>query len=486
MESSDRGTRSQRARVEDGMTLVEMMVAILVLGVVLSALAATLITSLRTIVLSEAETTATALAQQEIERLQSTPWEVAGLLDTEVAAGPAEWTDRLDGLGRFEGDDLATITASEGMADRPHQAPRLFTTDDESGYSVARYITWVDRSADGFPDTRRFTVVVTWEDASRERELVVEGERAPTPAEASAAADELRLLNFFRSPDPAAIAADGQLTQDVNVEVRVTKGVILGRLRYHEATLILDDDAGTPTEPAWTITYQLVDVPMTAVNGSLSTSGGHLIWRHTIPAGSGTFVDGTMPIQFRASEPSAGEFTALASLTLVGREVSGTYPTPGSGSETDGSEGDVAPDPEPVPETDDDEDFDGVPDAKILSAEILGAVCRSSDWRLSKPVVVRVLAEGLSDSSIVDATYTYRAKDNTGAGQVRTATVSVDFVNGGPSSATFELTIPAGGDRYFASTDKLEFNIEARRSDGDNDSSKTAPKSMTPAGTSPC
>ena len=468
------------------MTLVEMMVAILVLGVVLSALAATLITSLRTIVLSEAETSATALAQQEIERLQSTPWEVAGLLDTEVAAAPAAWTDRLSGPGRFAGADLATITAPEGMVDRPHQVPRLLTSDEESGYSVARYITGVDRSADGFPDTRRFTVIVTWEDASRERELVVEGERSPTPAEASAAAGDLRLLNFFRGPDPAALAADGRLTQDVNVEVRVTKGVVLGRLRYHEATLIPDEDASTPTEPAWTISYQLVDVPMTAVNGSLSPSGGHLVWRHTIPAGSGTFVDGTMPLQFRASEPSAGPFTALASLALTGREVSGTYPTPGSGSETDGSEGDIAPDPDPVPDTDDDEDFEGVPDAKILSAEILGAVCRASDWRLSQPVVVRVLAEGLSDSSIVDATYTYRAAANNGGPSIRTATVSVDFVTGNASSATFELTIPAGGDRYFASSDKLDFNIEARRSDGDNDSAITAQKAMTPSGTSPC
>ncbi len=72
---------------EDGISLIEMMVSLLLIAVALSAFASVLITSLRTTSRNEEQVNATALAQQVIEELQATDWESAGHYEDDLTSG---------------------------------------------------------------------------------------------------------------------------------------------------------------------------------------------------------------------------------------------------------------------------------------------------------------------------------------------------------------------------------------------------------------
>ena len=493
---ADRGAPARRD--EAGLTLIEMMVAVLIIGVILAALASVLVTVLRATVHNEAETAATALVQQEVERLQAAPWDQAGLLQGEVDEAPDDWSDRLDSgdPGRFDGDELAIISPPEGAQQRPSQAPFPVSTtveqpaedEDENGedgedhvdvdgrdFRILRYVTWVDRTGDGTPETRRFTVVATWDVQGRDREVVASGERTPTQGEAPATEYGVRLLNFLRSPDPVWLDEDAHLVGTVDVEVRLNSGVTNGRLHFYEAVLTqVEDEDGLPIDGEWEIEYEARSLGMSPVAGT-ADDDGYTRWSVSLTPGQHTFVAGTMPLRFTASLPAGGgEFSARASLRLRGGDIETEepYPTPGEdGSTEDGGSGSPPDEEDPPPA-----------DVTIQSVTVVGTPCRDPDtWRLTHDVLLRVQTQGLSDEDPVDATYNYRSRTNTGNGHLTTGTQLLDYVSGG-SSQTFEMTLSSGSDRYFASGDTLEFTVEASREDGGNDAD-SASKTVE---TAPC
>ena len=471
------------SRDEAGMTLVEVMVAILVVGLVLAALASVLTTSLRAIVQNERESTATAFAQQEIERMQAVDWEYAGLLETEVAAAPASWSARLDDPTTFRGEELAQVVAPSGATSRPEQIPHLTSqiTRQNTTYDVARYATWVDRTGNGSDETRRFTVVMSWEVLGKPREITVTAERIPTLAEAVTTESGIRLLNFFRSPDPSQLDGEGLLTQPLRVEVRLSQGVTGGRLRYHTAVPVETDPDGDGLLPPeiTSIDYELQDVPMSPVGAALA-GGGYAVWELTISSGDGRFVEGIMPLQFVANELDGAAFEVYGSVKLIGSEVAGTYPNPPSLTGT--TSGETSTDP--VAPVDGSGAYTG--DVTITSATIVNTPCRNpTTWKLSQDLLVRVQVQGLTEFDPVEATYTYRSHIANGNNNRETATEPVDYVSGNEAGAVFELTLPAGGDRFFREGDRIDFHVAARR-DAQNDSLTTASVAFVNQGTSPC
>lgn len=469
-----------RPRSEDGLTLVEMMVAILVVGVVLTTLASVLVTTLRTIVHNERETAATALAQQEIERLQAAPWDQAGLLEEEVDAAPSGWSARVS-AGTFEGEELALITPPDGAETRPAQAPQLESDladleMDTFDFTVHRYVTWVDRTGNDVPETRRFTVIVSWSVLGRDREIVASGERSPTQSESEADEYGLRVLNFWRSPDPATLDETGELQSNLTVEVRLNAGISSAQLHYYSAEVvdILDENDEVVDQR---IDYELRTPAMT---GSVSAiSGEHnAVWTLTLPQGTDGFVDGTMPLLFVGQTTYGTTVTARGSVRLLGSDSSGTYPRPpGPGQEEDEdlseSPGDEGSEEEATPGT----------DVQITNLNILDAACRdASTWRMTEPVRLRIQTAGLAPDDVAEVTYSYRARANTGAGQVREVTESMGVVLEG----TFEFTLQPSGDRYFANGDVLEFQVQVRREADNANDSDSVSTTFVNAGTSPC
>ncbi len=197
----------RRLAVDDGISLVEMIVAIGLVAVVLLALMSSTITALAAIRGNERQVRATALVNEVLENLQALDFEQAGLYDAEVAShfGPT--------VTEFEGEDLVIL------ADQPTRdplvpypagvlsggAPVNPVPRDGVDYDVETVVTWVDEAADGVgaadadgpKDIKRFVAMVTWEHNGAPRTLRTEALRAPTP-------DDKRLTTVIE-PDRIAI-----------------------------------------------------------------------------------------------------------------------------------------------------------------------------------------------------------------------------------------------------------------------------------------
>lgn len=67
-------SHQNRLHDEDGMTLVDVVVGIFIIGVIFTAFAAFMLTTLQTVSASEYRTHAVQLATQELDLLQTTEW----------------------------------------------------------------------------------------------------------------------------------------------------------------------------------------------------------------------------------------------------------------------------------------------------------------------------------------------------------------------------------------------------------------------------
>lgn len=211
MRSGERG--EGRVRNEDGLTLVEMIVAIIILGVILAAVAASLISSTRASLTNERRFQSTAYLTSEHEQLQSIPWAQAALYEDELDdleddASFGFLTDLqldldLDAVPpTFEGAPIVTIPG-------PTLTGRLFFVPepvseavqigvDDREYDVVRVVT---ERPDG---NRRFTTFVTWRVLGEPVVQRFDSERAPSPGEIAELARD-GVLQFLISPRPIEV-----------------------------------------------------------------------------------------------------------------------------------------------------------------------------------------------------------------------------------------------------------------------------------------
>lgn len=168
-----------RLATDDGLTLVEVLVALFILGIVLTALASTLITSLRSVVASESRLRGTQLASEVVEDFQAFAWE-----------------------------DLDTYEAY--VADR--QAAGDFVRGNVS-YDADVTVEWVDDPATGASeDYRRLSLMVGWRDLGVDRTLTETAIRAPKPGEEHTISFSLREVEV--DPDLGYIRDDGTIAKD--------------------------------------------------------------------------------------------------------------------------------------------------------------------------------------------------------------------------------------------------------------------------------
>ncbi|MBW3663974.1 MAG: prepilin-type N-terminal cleavage/methylation domain-containing protein [Actinobacteria bacterium] len=153
---------------EDGLSLIEMMMAILILSVAIMALASAALASLQSLRVSRDRQNATQLASSVIEDARSLSWSTIAL-DAASYTGPAD----------FEGEPVLT-SASGGVPPVVVEGPLTATT----------YVTWVLAPDGSNPmSEKRVTTIVTWDDPAagartvREATLVAEARRGlPLPA----------------------------------------------------------------------------------------------------------------------------------------------------------------------------------------------------------------------------------------------------------------------------------------------------------------
>jgi prepilin-type N-terminal cleavage/methylation domain-containing protein len=178
-----RNLRCQAARRvagDGGFTLVELLVAVFLFGVVMVALTGTFIAAVRSVGDQRLRTTATRVATDRLETLRGLPFDA---LDAEVGQ---------------------TTT----------------TTPDGRPFTVGTTVTPID-AATGAPvpggAVKQVTVIVGW--TSRGTTRNVSYTTAVAPGEAAAAATAQRIGTVTMFPSPATTDASGRPLQDVEVTV---------------------------------------------------------------------------------------------------------------------------------------------------------------------------------------------------------------------------------------------------------------------------
>lgn len=253
---------------EDGLTLVEMLVALMVVAFAMMAMASVAITSLHAIQGSERTTRATAVGNEVLERLIAIDYDLVGLYEDEVSGT------------MFEGEELVLLPAP---TNRDERVARPAETVERDGieYSIETAITWVDdpvdaegaADEDGAQDYKRIVADVTWEVRGDIRSRRVQTLRAPEPQD--------QMLNIVIEPDQVGLMDSNGKNSDkvfVTVFARVPQSSV--KLEYvdrgqddaNPVEVPLGSSNGDDTE--WSTTFQPDNVRTFANGETLFTITG--------------------------------------------------------------------------------------------------------------------------------------------------------------------------------------------------------------------
>src|SRR5690242_18105784 len=154
-----RHTDTDRASGEGGFTIIEMVVALVILAIVLAPLARVYWSSIRTAGAATHRTDGSSIASREIESMHAVPYAQVGF-----------YADQPGYVSTFEG--LTTVSLGSTSPTSGPLVPQIDTqttgiTQGSVDYSVSRYIVW--ENADDASTTyasayKRLTVIVSWSD----------------------------------------------------------------------------------------------------------------------------------------------------------------------------------------------------------------------------------------------------------------------------------------------------------------------------------
>ena len=358
------------------MSLVEVLVAMLLLAIILSAAASSLIQFGQMAADNERRVQATALMNRLHEELQALPWRDAVIYEDDLedllAGGLPDLTN--DDVWRFEGDEVVFVDGPDASGRRPGvPEPAFSLTIDDREYEVLQLATWSDPVA----GVKRFTTVVSWSLYGRSYQERFVSERTATSVEAGDP-ERPRVIQFDVGPSPMLLEDLGpyepsQNAQDIQVIVRFSEGVGSANLRYQAYQVQLADDD------------KLVVVPRdreVALDPYISDpgSGQYLAFRTSVAALSELFPPGT--VEFRVE--GDGGATGLTSMTFLGEPIELE-----EGDEPEGPGGDDGGD-----DGEDDVVIGGPVDVSNVSISPT-TVCLDNQGRLTSAVTVTADVGGL-------------------------------------------------------------------------------------------
>lgn len=165
---------------DDGLTIVELLIALTIVMITFAALASTVIASFSAIRNNEDRVVATALANEAIEGMTTMPWAQLGLSESDPNL-PFDLTSDPPDEPVFEGEGEQVVILQEEIADGvpPHFDDSETAARDGRQYEITRWVTFIDE--DEGSDLKRMIVIVTWDDG--ERSIRTEGVRAPDPSD---------------------------------------------------------------------------------------------------------------------------------------------------------------------------------------------------------------------------------------------------------------------------------------------------------------
>lgn len=244
----------RRLRQEEGISLIEMLVSILLVGLTLSALGSTLLTSMASARQSEGLTTGVAIAAEQIEKLQTLPWSAVGFYDTD----PNYATPRTVGGQSLPTVRLGSTPPSPRLALLPREVRPVGTRQ----YTITRDIVWKTS-----PRYKWFRVRVSWNEGAATKQTVLEGRRARRPSDSGAGILEeppFRIRSFTVTPDPVLLSSTGR------TQASTTPALESGAALLIEVTTTRPAAAGTVI-----VTYE----PSKSVTLTAVADSGGLEWR---------------------------------------------------------------------------------------------------------------------------------------------------------------------------------------------------------------
>jgi Tfp pilus assembly protein PilV len=260
----------RRLRQEDGISLIEMMVALLIVGFVMFALTATMVTALASVRQNEGLTAAVALANEVIEDLHAMPYGWAVLEPADAAALPGVADNR------FESQHLALVNE----ATSPHaQIPAAQQTVSRGGrsYTVRRYITW----GEGVDSYKRFVVMVTWSEQGVDRVHRSEAYRTP------GANDQSEVFIYIASVEPGTRTVPLDPAGYNSVPLTIRAFTVLPR-----ASVLISYETRTP------------EGGRLVVERFMTPGPGGRAWSHTIASGQRMFPNGRVTFTVSTQPPS--------------------------------------------------------------------------------------------------------------------------------------------------------------------------------------
>lgn len=169
---------------EEGISLVEMLVAVMLLGIIMAALARSLTGSMFSVQEQQAQVRATALAQEVLEQAAGLAWKDLGLCETDATGlHPTGTYTYASGT-----EPLVLIPDSSSLctpiADAPIRAAFPYSRDGIT-YTATTVVSWSDEDGVGSPeDLKHVFVEVDWMSRGAQRTTVAETYLAPNALEA--------------------------------------------------------------------------------------------------------------------------------------------------------------------------------------------------------------------------------------------------------------------------------------------------------------
>ncbi len=272
----------RRLAGDAGISLVEMLIAIIVLGLILTGLATTLMASLVSLHSDELRVRSSQLANQVVEDLQAAPWHQVGFYEDDTGY-----------QAEFDGEDTVTL-GSERNGD-PGPVPQRFIERSDVEYTVTTNITWVEVSGEGEARMKAFDVHLGWEERGSPRSHSVRAVRSPTPNEVAVdeedEPDQFEITSFSVNPRPVPLQPPDNTAGEIKVRLRTSQPAD----SVVKPTLVIEGDDGEVSE-TWG-SFEEDDSVEDAPEGTA--------WTLTIPPGDGQFTPGAY--EFIAEAASATE-----------------------------------------------------------------------------------------------------------------------------------------------------------------------------------
>lgn len=156
------GSRPSQSPTDDaGFSVVEVIVAVGVVGVILMILTTGMASGLRGALVTKVQQTATGLGDEAVERARALTYD-----DLAMQTSDLDGDERIQN-GTFDPDGPDGDLEPEPVATDPDGAvaPHVTTrTVGETPFTLSRYVTWVDANMQGGPaqDHKRITAIATW------------------------------------------------------------------------------------------------------------------------------------------------------------------------------------------------------------------------------------------------------------------------------------------------------------------------------------